>query len=375
MKIAVVVNFFAPHIGGLEEVAKKQVESLVSLGHEVTVITCRPNSHAPLTEQKDGYIIKRIRNLNIIEQKFGITFPIVSPHYIVWFLKELRKYDVVHIHEVFYMISHMAAFGVWVLRKPMYLTQHVAIVDHPSKLVVLVQSMVYKIFGTPIFRLARKIVCYNTNVRDFLCTYRGMEHKILLNYNGIDTAFFTPGLPEEKKDLRQKYNLPTPKPIALFVGRLVPKKGYDIVHKAASSEYHTLIVGAGDQSVTLQSSKDVTFFGPATPSQLQELYRLSDVFVFPAIGEIFTLVMQEAMASGLPIITTNDQAYHGTIDPAMVALVERNSNAVKKSIQKIVADRNLKIAMSNYSRSLAEERFSWKNNYQREIIIYESEIA
>ncbi len=376
MRIALVVHYFAPHVGGMEEVVKKQAESLVAAGHQVTVFTCRPGAGVPLRETMGGYEIRRLRALNFIERKFGVTFPLVSPLTFLRFLREFRGYDAVHIHDVFYMTSHAAAFAAWLWRMPVYVTQHVAMVDHPSRLVMVVQQLVYGVFGRRIFAQARRIVCYNTNVRDFLLGFRVPERKILLNYNGVDVAYFSPVDAAQKLALRQKYDLPVDKPVVLFVGRLVPKKGFDIVYAAHDPAWTTLLVGGGHDAAELPEKPGLVFFGTATHERLRDLYRLSDVFVFPAIGEMLTLVMQEAMASGLPVITTNDPAYgQYQLDDTKLHFVERTPQAVGQAIRDVLADEKAHAVKSAYVRQIALARFSWQANYPQELAIYDQEAA
>lgn len=371
MRFLISVHYFMPHIGGMEEVAKKQAESLVAMGHEVQVVTCRPRADTPLEEKVDGYRIKRFRALNFIENKFGVTFPIISPFAFFSLLRQVRHSDVVHIHDVFYISCHLTALAAMVLGKPVFVTQHVAMVDHPSKLVMLVQKLVYGTFGRMIFSYAKKIVCYNTNVRSFLLNRGVTESKIILNYNGIDIDKFSPVKTADKQRLRKGYNLPLDRPIALFVGRLVPKKGYDIVYQARSSRYLTLIVGSGERPVAMREDANVKFWGPASQEELQDLYRLSDVFVFPAIGEVFTLVMQEAMACGLPVLTTNDPAYAAAdINDQKLGLVARDTKAIAAYLNTVIDDNARLRDMGDYSRALARERFSWQKNYAQEASIY-----
>jgi glycosyltransferase involved in cell wall biosynthesis len=375
MKIVIVVHYFSPHVGGMEEVAKKQARSLVDAGHHVTIVTCRPDRKSSLHEYREGYEIIRLRALNFIEEKFGVTFPIISPLALMPMLRAIKSADLVHVHDVFYMTSHMAAFAAFLCNKPVYLTQHVAMVEHPNKFVMFVQHLVYGTFGVMLFDMAVRIICYNVNVQRFLLSKNVAEPKILLHYNGIDINYFHPVDADKKIELRKKYGFDSKKPIVLFVGRLVPKKGFDIVVDTRSFEYQTIIVGTGEIPGHMQDAKNVTFFGPATQVQTRDLYQLSDVFVFPAIGEILTLVMQEAMACGLPIITTDDPAYatYG-IDERRVKFVARNKKAIAEAVSEVLTDDRLRQRMSAYSRQIAESRFSWDINFNEELAVYPKEI-
>jgi D-inositol-3-phosphate glycosyltransferase len=371
MKVLLVVHYFLPHIGGMEAVVEKQAKSLVQRGHEVTILTCSPGKGLPATEQHNGYTIQRLPALNFVEKRFGVTYPIISPHHLFWLFRHVALYDVVHIHDVFYMSSHLAALSCMLRRKAFFLTQHVAMVDYPSVFVMAVQRVMYGFFGRLMFARAAKVICYNHIVRSFLIANRVPRSKIFMQYNGIDTSYFSPIGEGQKQSLRKKYALPLDRPIALFVGRLVPKKGYDLVYRAHASGYFTLIVGDGKPAADMTPHDDVRMFGPASPAQLRDLYRASDVFIFPAMGEIFTLVMQEAMSSGLPVVTADDPGYQSyTFSRELIQLVGRDSELIKDVLGKTLENKEKIREMSEYSRNFALEHFDWERNYTHEYELY-----
>lgn len=356
----------------METVVAKQAQSLVELGHSVTIATCRPDTTAALNEvQKNGVVIKRFRSLNFVENMFGVTFPIIAPHHLFWFIKHVPEYDVVHIHDVFYMSSWLAGMACRMRKKPYFLTQHVGIVEHPSKLVLFIEKSVYALFGNRILRKASKVVAYNDNVVKFLKSRGVQKNAIVQNYNGIDTKHFAPATIAEKKALRKKYGFKENQRIVLFVGRLVPKKGYQLVLDGADPANTYVIVGYGNIPPRYSELSNVTLLGPATQEQLRDLYRLSDVFAFPSVGEIFTLVHQEALASGLPVVVADDPGYKRyNIDRSRMLMPKRTEKAVATAIETALDDPTLQRSMSQYGRQLALERFSWKNNYPKEYQIY-----
>lgn len=370
MKILIVVHYFMPHIGGMEAVALQQARSLVRDGHEVTVITARYDRRSPSKEKYEGICIVRLAAWNFIEKKFGVTFPIVSPFALLKFIKLAQQHDVVHIHDVFYMTSHMACFASLLMRRKYYLTQHVALVDHPSFLVMSVQKIVYKLFGDSIFKKATKIISYNPNVTSFLIQ-RGVDsNKIFEHFNGIDTDYFSPISPNKIKELRAKYGYSDTKKIILFVGRLVPKKGYDIVAQVASDEFHTLIVGGGDESTTYRKNESIRYYGSARGDELRDLYRMCDVFVFPAVGEMFTLVMQEAMSCGLPVIVAENPGYNKYNVDDVLIFSKRTSRSLKSTILQLLQEKEKLNNYTKQTRKFALNNFSWDENYEKEKKMY-----
>ena len=376
MNVLVVIHYFPPHLGGLEEVGRNQAASLARAGHDVTVITCRHDRRIAKTERVEpGYTVRRVRAMNFVESRFGVTFPIVSPLLLLTLFRAARRADLVHIHEVLYPPSHAAALAAKLARRPLFITQHVAVVAFPNALVRAVQRVAYRLAGRRLFRQARGIVTYNANVRDFVIAQGADPSTVLLHHNGIDTDYFSPTTDDEARRLRREYDLPVDRPVILFVGRLVPKKGYDILYEARSPAYFTLLAGNGYVDTGIRDDEDARFFGPANREQLRDLYRACDVFVFPALGEIFTLVMQEAMASGVPVVTTDDPGYaEYDLDRDGIAFVERSTSAVRAAIEEILGDEPRRRRMSAYSRGLAVERFSWESNFPDEEAIYANAI-
>lgn len=101
--------------------------------------------------------------------------------------------------------------------------------------------------------------------------------------------------------------------IFLTVGQFIYRKGYDLLLKAAeglSGNAGIYIVGGEptEEYLELQKKsaiKNVHFIGFQNKNALQKYYRAADVFVFPTREDIWGLVVNEAMANGLPVITTN----------------------------------------------------------------------
>lgn len=367
----VVIHYFPPHIGGMEEVATAQAASLARRGHPVRVVTCSHSRGLGRTGEGDGYQILRVPALNFIERRFGVTFPVIGPLGALRVAREVRRADLVHVHDVFYPTSHAAVLAARLLRRPYFMTQHVAMVEHPSRLVMAVQRLIYSTVGRYALQRAERVVVYNAIVREFVVSLGASPDRVVLNHNGIDTDRYAPAADQvAKAELRARYGLPADRPVALFVGRLVPKKGYDLVIEAGCEEWTTLVVGEGAGSRPA-ARPGVVLFGAASREQLVDLYRLSDVFVFPAVGEMFTLVMQEAMAAGLPVVTSDDPAYaqYG-LDRSRIGFVRREAGAIRDAIRVVLRDGRLAAEMGAYSRAVATERFSWERNYHVEYAMY-----
>jgi spore coat protein SA len=158
--------------------------------------------------------------------------------------------------------------------------------------------------------------------------YPSAKDKLKVVYSGANTDEYKTVWSTEgkrlKKDLSAKYKLEDYK-VILFVGRLNEKKGVDILLKAMklvmkySPKTALLVVGSnwfganerteyttGLEKLAKEISDNILFTGFLTPDEVCKHYNLADVFVCPSQwNEPLARVHYEAMAAGLPIITTN----------------------------------------------------------------------
>jgi len=105
----------------------------------------------------------------------------------------------------------------------------------------------------------------------------------------------------------------------LFVGRLAKSKGLDVLIEAFrkindKGKYELHIVGSGEMQVYIQNSKikGLIYHGHVDDDELLRIYKKCDIFVFPSIGDIFGLVVLEALASGEYVIV--DKTLKGVFD-------------------------------------------------------------
>ena len=115
----------------------------------------------------------------------------------------------------------------------------------------------------------------------------------------------SPAGAEEKAVLRKALGLPDG-PLVLFVGQLIHRKGVDILAEAAGQlpDVRFCVVGNGDASV-YKAPGNVLFAGQKSKAELAQYYRAADLFVLPTREDIWGLVVVEAAAKGLPVITTD----------------------------------------------------------------------
>lgn len=356
--IVIVCHYYLPHTGGIEIVVKNQAEGLAARGHKVTIITSKITRNDKPDSTVNGVRILRVPALNVLE-KYGVPFPFFAPFTLISVLaRVISKADAVHINDAVYIPCIAAALTARIFRKPLVVTQHVDLVQHPNMVVMLAQKILHGIAGRIVYSSCAIVLTLNDRVQQHVANHGAAQHKLKNVVNGVDTNLFHPATEYEKIAARNYFGLSQNKPIVLFVGRFVPKKGFNKVLAAHSSKYQLVFAGGEPQ---IGDEPDVVFVGKLPQVQLAQLYRAADVFVLPSEGEGFPLSVQEAMATGLPIILADDKGYaRYKLDAALVcALPEATNAGVRKAIAELTASASRRDRMGAYSHTYATENFSW----------------
>jgi D-inositol-3-phosphate glycosyltransferase len=175
--------------------------------------------------------------------------------------------------------------------------------------------------------------------------------------NGVDTTAYRPPDPGEREALRTALGWDE-RPRALFVGRLVAKKGIDLAIGAArhaDGAFELAIAGPGRPPAGLPDS--VSVLGPQPPERVAGLYRAADALVLPSHGEGFPVVVQEAMASGLPVVVLDDPSYAPYLDGAGQGArrVPADPGAIAGALRELLADPAARAS----AREHARRAFSW----------------
>ena len=173
---------------------------------------------------------------------------------------------------------------------------------------------------------------------------------------GVDTGSFTP--PADRANLR---------PVVLFAGTLIERKGPQFVIEAAAQFPHATfrLVGAGRdgfeevlrRKISQLGLNNVLLEGPRSQSQMAEIMRASDIFLLPSRLEGIPKVTLEAAATGLPCVVFRDYETPSVIDGTtgfQVGTVEE----MMQALGKLIADRSLRQQMGAAAREHMRN-FDW----------------
>lgn len=161
----------------------------------------------------------------------------------------------------------------------------------------------------------RAVICNSHMVADEVARYYGVApEKLQVIYNGVDTAAFHPGLAaEHRRTTRSTAGIPDDVPVLLYVGSGFERKGVPQLLQAAArmqrSEAHIVIVGADRKLKAMPALAEqlglagrVHFTGPL--KDVRPWYGAADGFVLPTLYDPCPNAALEALACGLPMVTS-----------------------------------------------------------------------
>lgn len=342
-----------PHVGGLEAVVAAETRGLAARGWQVSVVgSAGRGPAAPGRRTEDGVSVTRVRAWNGLEERFGVPFPVFSPRLVPVLAREVRRADVVHVHDVLYVSSWVAALCCLLLRTPYVVHRHVGFVHHSSPLVRLVQAVVLATWGRLVLAGARAVLPIDEHVAASLDGSLGDPTKVEVLGNGVDTELYRPAVERPPGQWRGA------RPRVLFVGRFVPKKGFDVVAAAAGDEYDLVFAG-GERPAGFEDPR-LHFLGAVPAARMPEVYRSADAMVIASVGEC-PLTVLEAMSSGLPVLLREDPALHSawTAGPG-VWFVDMEGGELREALRALVADPEEMRRIGAAGRAHVVGAFSWQ---------------
>lgn len=301
MKISLATHYYPEHVGGIESLARDLAVGLCARGHSVSWLALGAES-----VKTEAFARVSLVGTNIIESRWGLPLPILYPRSCSRIFKAVAESDVVIIHDVLYMASAAAFLAARFYKKPSVVVQHVGLVPYRNPVLRGLMHLANATIGRLMLRRADRVVFYSTAVKSYFERIGALSKEPEFIPFGVDTSLFAPKSPEESLKLRWSFDLPQSQPVVLFVGRFTEKKGMEIIREVARSlpEMTFALAGRGELNPQAWELPNVRVLGRLGRQQLAALYNASDLLILPSTGEGFPVVLQEALACGLPCITT-----------------------------------------------------------------------
>lgn len=219
----------------------------------------------------------------------------------------------------------------------------------------------------------QEYTCVSQHLKQWLFEVVKVKKNVTQIYNGVDTQVFCPG--KNGLKIRTELGIPEKTFIAGVVGRLDPIKDHPTLFQAFAElkkirpEVRLLIIGDGPERIRLESLAvdGVMFLGNRldVPTILQTL----DVFVLPSVNEGISNTILEAMATGIPVITTKVGGNPELVEDGITGVLVSPgaSKAIASALLRYLKNPDLRKLHGKHGRMKATQFFSIENmvkNYE-----------
>lgn len=288
MRLLTVTHFFSAHGGGIERVAGQLCRRMAEKG-AVSIWAASDCDELPSSPIQ----FVPLRCVDLLERLTGLPMPLPLPSAVGALRDAVRSCDAVIIHDALYASSVIAMITAKFEGKRTILVQHIASIPFASRIMRLLMKGAIAAVVRPMLRAADEVVFISDTVRQELAEPESRPSHHLL-FNGVDQNLFNWAPPDAQGAGRP----------LLFVGRYVEKKGLAVLRALATQrpDLQIRMAGAGPIAPRDWGLGNVTDLGMLSPQQLASEYRNAAMLVLPSVGEGYPLVIQEAMACGLPVI-------------------------------------------------------------------------
>ena len=358
MRVLMAVQSYFPFQdrGGPVVKVRALAQGLASRGNQVTVLTAdlglgkTPGMNMAFKSCQWGYCAEengvKAVYLSSLAHYRALT---VNPGVIGFCRSSLRQFDLVHFYGLYDLFGPAVSYfcrdyGVPYVIEPMGMYRPI---DRGFEL----KRIWHRGLGGAYWSHAAQIVATSEMEEDELLADGVPRQKLVVRYNGIDRKVFD-SLPVRGR-FRQKWGISPDEPVLLFLGRLIPRKGAEVLidafAKACPASGRLIIAGPegepGYLAVLAKRAQEarvesrVIFTGPLYDDAKAAALADSDIFVLPSRYENFANSAAEAMACGIPVIITDTCGIRSLVDGRAGLIVSPEPEPLAGAIRTLLSDR------------------------------------
>lgn len=355
MRVAVVTESFLPTINGVTNSVKKVLDHLSRRGHEAIIIC--PAAGAPATYA--GFEVRQVAALNYRDFPVGLPSPQVQR-----ILDEFRP-DVLHAASPLFLGGHTIAAakrrGI-----PTVAVFQTDVAGYTARNGLgLMRDATWSLFRFVHNQADRTLAPSTASIRDLA---RQRIERVEPWGRGVDLVTYHPDNRGRSDVQRLRASLAAPhETIVGYVGRLAPEKQVErLAQLRGIPNIRIAIVGDGPSDASVRNAlRDlpVTFLGRRTGHDLAVAYAAFDVFVHTGTEETFGQTLQEAHASGIPVVAPLaggpiDLVTHGGDGYLFDPKQRRGDDSMRRYVARLVRDSTLRARLGEAGRRRTLSR-SW----------------
>lgn len=307
----------------------------------------------------------------------------VSKSFIRWVLREVRRYDVVHIHALFSFTSVVAAWaarraGVPYVIRPLGVLKRYGITQRRPWF----KQLSLRFIEGPLLRNSA-VVHFTSEAERDEALELGIPIRSVIIPLGIepvlvgDAKRFLDAVPDVELQVR-----------LLFLGRIDPVKNLEgLIHALRclreSGTFPALLIGGSGDGVYVESLKalardegvdqQIHWLGHVSGDMKADLLAAADLFVLPSFSENFGIAVVEALAGGLPCVVARGVALAQVVERNGAGLAVNSDGAsIAAAIHRYLESAELRAEAGKAARQLAEREYSVDKMGERLVSLYET---
>ena len=343
MRIAIVASDYAPTVGGVQTAVKHIARNLIRRGHSVIILSALPPGNVPATEMVNGVMVYRFP----WGRRPVWSLLLRAMQTLVGMARTMREFkpDLVYVH--FLTINALYVLLLhYVLRFKLIASARGNDIQG-----IPLRSSLQRWMLRNLFRRANAVLFCSSYVQRDAASY--LRSVLPHTYIGVVGDGFDP------EEFKSSCPYKNSSPYILAMGRLVHKKGFDLLLRAFSqvsaefSQLQLLIVGDGEERSALEALVDelrlrdrVKLLGFADRPTSLALFWGCEFFVLSSRLEPFGIVVVEAMAAHKAVLATRSGGVIDLMQPGVNGLiVEPEVDALANAMRQMLANRNETRAM------------------------------
>jgi glycosyltransferase involved in cell wall biosynthesis len=289
----------------------------------------------------------------------------LNPHVIGFCRASISQFDLVHLYGLYDLLGPAASYfcrrqGIPYVIEPMGMYRPI---DRSFRL----KRLWHASLGDTSWRHAKRIVATSEMEMQELLDDGVPEKKVILRYNGVDLGGNPANQP--RGGFRKEWGVPAEAPLIVFLGRLIPRKGADVLidafAQACVDKGRLIIAGPegepGYRAMLEKRARDagvgskVIFTGALYGDDKSALLRDADIFALPSRYENFANSAAEAIAFGVPVIITEFCGIRSLVRGRAGLVAAPEEMELAKAISSLVSDPELYAKLKKGCSELAAQ--------------------
>jgi len=382
IKILMFIPYVGSNYGGTSKAVTELVQEVSSLGISIDIITTNANGLTKLNMPLNIWIREQNYRIRYFFCWYQNDF-IISPSLINWLISHVSEYDIVHTNTVF---SPLVLLTHWVckLRQISYIvTPHGMLEPWALSYKAWKKQFYYSLLEKPALQQASAIhVLTDSEAKNVYSL--GLKHPVVIP-NGIHRQKFE--ILPNPEIFYEQFPFTRNKIIIIFLGRIDPKKGLDLLAPAFAKVHNQfpqahLVIAGPDNIGFLTTAQSyftqvgclnaVTFTGMLTGSLKYAALAAASLYVAPSYSEGFSMSILEGMASGLPCVITKGCNFPEAAKAKVAYIVNINVGAITDALIQCLSHPEQAKAMGERAREFIFKNYTWEQAAKKLFQVYKS---